>query len=104
LLIFFSSHLFLDLFSLCTQNGIGITEGAGVALFYPLSSVMYSIDFNIEISKGYIVSSQGFGLLVYFIMIIFPCLFLDDIIDIAEKRHEKFRKAANELLRNAIKD
>jgi membrane-bound metal-dependent hydrolase YbcI (DUF457 family) len=113
LLIFLSSHLMLDLFSSpAFGTGIGIEENAfGVALFYPLSNVRYSINFNIIISKigyqsleGYLVSSLGFGILLYFIIIIVPCLFLEDIIDIAERRHEKFRKAANELFRKAIKD
>jgi hypothetical protein len=115
LLIFLSSHVMLDLFSSPTfGSGIGIGEGSGVALFYPLSNVKYSINFNIKIPleisyppqtiEGYLVSSLGFGILIYFIIIIVPCLFLEDIIDIAERKHEKFRKAANEFFRNVIKD
>ena len=115
LLIFLSSHVMLDLFTNpIFGTNIGISEGSGVALFYPLSNVKYSINFNILIPirtgypqqtvEDYIVSSLGFGILIYFIVIIMPCLFLDDIIDIAEKKHERFRKAANEFFRNVIKD
>ncbi len=103
LLIFFSSHLFLDLFSSDFGNGIGIING-GVALFYPLSLNAYSVNFNIQISKGYIASSLGLGILLYFIIIVVPCLFFEDIIAITERKHEKFRKAANEFFRNVIKD
>lgn len=115
LLIFLSSHLFLDLFSYPSfGNGIGITEGSGVALFYPLSNTHYSINFNIKIPlktifspydiEGYVVSSLGFGILLYFIIILVPCLFLDDIIEIAEKRHEKFVKATKEFFKNLLRD
>lgn len=112
LLIFLSSHLILDMFSSPVfGTGIGIIEGNGVALFYPLSNVSYSIDFNIVISRigyqsleGYLVSSLGFGILIYFVIIIVPCLFLDDIIEIAERKHEKFRKAASEFFKSVVKD
>lgn len=103
LLIFLSSHLFLDLFSSDFGSGIGITSG-GVALFYPLSLNAYSVNFNIQISKGYIASSLGLGILLYFAIIIVPCMFFEDIIGIAERKHEKFRKAASEFFRNVIKD
>jgi len=95
ILIFLSSHLFLDMFS------------GGVALFYPLSLEYYSIEFNVPISwsswqgqelEGLIVSSLGLGILLYFIIIILPCLFLDDIIEIMEEKHESFRKAVKDLL------
>lgn len=110
LLIFLSSHLFLDLFSSpILGEGIGIVENKGVAIFYPLSTVKYSIDFNIKIPlvsvvppysvEGYIVSSLGFGILVYFIIILVPCIFLDDIIEIMEKKHESFRKAIRQFFR-----
>jgi len=104
LLIFLSSHLFLDLFSSDGGSGIGISEGSGVALFYPLSLNAYSVNFNIEIQQGYIASSLGLGILLYFIIIIIPCLFLDDIIEISEKKHENLRKAANEFFKRTIKD
>ena len=103
-LIFMSSHLFLDLFSTDFQGGIGIGEGTGVSLFYPLSLAKYYVSFNIGIQQGLIVSSLGFGILLYFIIIIVPCLFLDDIIEIAERKHESLRKAAWSFFRNAIKD
>lgn len=111
LLIFLSSHLILDLFSSPPFGTIvGITEGSGVALFYPLSSIKYSINFNIIISndhsslEGYLASSLGFGILIFFAMIIVPCLFLDDIIEISERKHQNFRKAASEFFRKLIKD
>lgn len=115
LLIFLSSHVFLDLFSSpAFGEGIGISEERGVALFYPLSNSRYSINFNIKIPlktnflpyavEGYIVSSLGFGILLYFIIILVPCLFLDDIIEIAEKKHEKLIKATKEFMRNVLRD
>ena len=94
LLIFLSSHLFLDIF------------GEGVAIFYPISDNYYSINFNLSVPvvsnfavEGSIVSSFGIGLLAYFIIIILPCLFLDDIIEVMEKKHEGFRKAIKDLIK-----
>ena len=116
LLIFLSSHVFLDLFSNpILGNSIGIvTNEGGVALFYPLSTTQYAINFNIKISlksnaqpniiEDYLVSSLGFGILMYFIIILAPCLFLDDILEIAEKKHEKFMKATKEFFKNLLKD
>jgi hypothetical protein len=115
LLIFLSSHVFLDLFSNPSfGDGIGIVTGYGVQLFYPLSTTQYAVNFNLKIpmiisthpdvTEGYIVSSIGFGILMYFIIIVVPCLFLDDIIEISERKHEKFRKAAREFFRNLQKD
>jgi len=96
LLIFLSSHLFLDLFA------------GSVALFYPFSSNYYGFNFNIMIPiksnfvpegylEAYLISSLGVGILIYFIMIFLPCLFLDDIIEIMEKKHESFRKALRDF-------
>jgi membrane-bound metal-dependent hydrolase YbcI (DUF457 family) len=115
LLIFLSSHVFLDLFSSPVfGSDISIAEGSGVALFYPLSNTRYSINFNIKIPlktsfppyavEGYLVSSLGFGILLYFIIILVPCLFLDDIIEIAERKHKKFIKASKEFLQSIWKD
>jgi len=97
LLIFLSSHTFLDLFS----------GYPGVALFYPINDTYYSLEFGItiplttkfapSIMEGYIISSLGLGILLYLIIIILPCLFLDDIIEIMEKKHESFRKALKSL-------
>lgn len=113
LLIFLSSHVFLDMFS-SSNRDIGIIEGEGIALFYPLSDVRYAVAFNIAIPlkinsisypvEGYIVSSLGFGILMYFLIILVPCLFIDDILDIAEINHEKFRKAAKTFFKNLLKD
>ena len=98
LLLFLSSHTILDLFS-----------GPGVALFYPLSERYYSIDFGLSIpittklppsiAEGYVISSLGLGLLFYFMIILLPCLFLDDIIEVMEKKHESFRKALKDFLK-----
>jgi len=88
LLIFLSSHLFLDVFS----------EGP-VALFYPFSNSYYTFNFNLSIPEGYIISTLGVGILIYFIIIFLPCLFLDDIIEIMEKKHESFRRALKDLLK-----
>ncbi|NIM46727.1 MAG: hypothetical protein GTN40_01035 [Candidatus Aenigmarchaeota archaeon] len=115
LLIFLSSHTFVDMFSSPPLGGgIGIIEGTGVALFYPLNNEYYSINFNIGIPlrisvspymiEGYIVSSLGFGILLYFIIILVPCLFLDDIIEMAEIKHEKFIKVSKEFFRNLLRD
>ncbi|MFH1473335.1 MAG: metal-dependent hydrolase [Candidatus Aenigmatarchaeota archaeon] len=115
LLVFSSSHLFLDLFSSPSfGTGIGIVEGAGPALFYPLSNTQYSIDFNIKIPmstdnppyliEGYVISSLGFGILLYFIIILLPCLFLDDIIEIAERKRENLGKATQSFLKKSFRD
>jgi membrane-bound metal-dependent hydrolase YbcI (DUF457 family) len=97
LLIFLSSHTFLDVFS----------GPPGVALFYPISDTYYSLEFGVtiplktkfapSIMEGYIISSLGLGILLYLIIIILPCLFLDDIIETMEKKHEGFRKALRSL-------
>jgi len=95
LLIFLSSHLVLDLFP------------GEIALFYPLSDKYYSFSFDLtmpvqsKLANGtfdaYLISSTGTGILIYFIIIFLPCLFLDDIIEIMERRHESFRKAFRDL-------
>jgi hypothetical protein len=73
------------------------SEGT-VALFYPLSDKYYNFSFNIEvpISGGYegkLISTSGISILIYFVLVFLPCLFLDDIIEVMEKKHESFRKA-----------
>ncbi|MBU3896313.1 MAG: metal-dependent hydrolase [Nanoarchaeota archaeon] len=93
--IFLSSHLFLDLFT------------GGVALFYPLSTVIYAINFNIPLIwtnitmgqsyEGMLVSSLGVGIALYFLLIVLPCMYLDDIISNMEKKHENFRRALKDL-------
>lgn len=93
LLVFLSSHAILDIF----------TE-PGVALLYPFSNEYYRIEFSIPVaipsqstSTGFLVSSGGVGLLIYTLLILLPCLFLDEIIEIMERRHESFRKAFKDL-------
>ena len=96
LLIFLSSHLILDVF----------TE-PGVALFYPIIDNYYAADFTISIplyqsqfaTEGLLVSSIGMGILIFFLIIILPCLVLDEIIEIMEKKHEGFRKVVKDLIR-----
>ena len=94
LLIFLSSHLVLDIFS------------GSVALFYPISDKYYSFAFELIIPlqsklegnfEAYIISPLGFSILIYFIIILLPCLFLDDIIEIMKKKHENFRKALKDF-------
>jgi len=115
LLIFLSSHVFVDLFSSPVfGSNIGITTGEGIALFYPFSGEKYSINFNVKIPlrtslppymiEGYLISSLGFGILLYSILILVPCLFLDNIIEISERKHEKFIKATKEFFRNLLID
>lgn len=112
LLIFLSSHVFLDMFAFYSPGpGIGIID-SGVALFYPFSNAQYSIKFDIKApnvitmpsGEGYIVSSFGFGILLYFLLIILPCLFLDDIIEMTEKGHKKMAKTARKFFSNILKD
>lgn len=93
LLIFLSSHLFLDIF----------TE-PGVAIFYPFSDNYYSIDLSVMIplnsqftTYGQIISPAGIALLLYFLMIILPCYYLDNIVEIMENKHEDFKKAFKDL-------
>ncbi len=115
LLVFSSSHVFMDMFSSPVfGDGIGIVEGIGPALFYPLSNTRYSINFNIKIPmsinippysmEGYAVSSLGFGILMYFIIILVPCLFLDDIIEIAERKKVNLGKATKGFFKNLLRD
>jgi len=98
LLLFLSSHTFLDTFT------------GGVALLYPLSEQYYSINFALTIPleskfspyliEGVIVSSLGLGIFLYFLVIILPCLFLDEIIEKMEEKHEDFLKAFKDLLKS----
>ena len=90
ILIFLSSHLFLDIFT------------GGVGLFYPLTDAVYGIDFNIPIAwtnyaglgyEGLLVSSLGVGITLYFLLIILPCYYLDHIILVMERKHKRFWKA-----------
>jgi membrane-bound metal-dependent hydrolase YbcI (DUF457 family) len=95
ILIFLSSHLFLDLFT------------GGVALLYPISNTIYSIDFNIPLAwtnitmeqsyEGMLVSSLGVGIVIYFLLVILPCMYLDDIIAKMEKKNESFKRALKDL-------
>lgn len=94
ILIFLSSHLFLDMFT------------GGVGLFYPLTDAIYAINFDIPFAwtnyagvsyEGFIVSSLGVGITLFFAIIVLPCYFLDEIIVIMEKKHESFWKAVKDF-------
>ncbi|MEM5778110.1 MAG: metal-dependent hydrolase [Candidatus Aenigmatarchaeota archaeon] len=101
LLVFLSSHTFIDMFG-----------NPGIALFYPLSNNYYLLNFELSVplktnfskslEEGYIVSNLGLSILLYFILIILPCLFLDDIIEIMEKKHESFKKVIKEKFKFLI--
>ena len=85
--IFLPSHTFLDL-----------AFGGGVMLFYPFSQTMYSLNFSLAVTEGYVVSVAGLGLLFYFASIIAPLYFLDRLIETSEKQHENLRKAYKDLI------
>lgn len=98
LFLFLSSHLILDIF----------TE-PGVALLFPLSAQYYLLDFNIYVpiaskfsSQGAIVSSAGIGVLIFTVLILFPCMFLDEIIFFMEKKHENFRSALKDVKKEML--
>ena len=78
LLIFLSSHVFLDLF----------TEGPGVALFFPFDTNHYymSICLSVPVLSSFAeeacaVSSYGVGLLLFFLIILIPCYYLDELLE-----------------------
>jgi hypothetical protein len=113
LIMFLSSHTIIDMFSnMDYTSGVGIRTGDGVALFYPLDNTRYYVDFNISVpslsvlpytTDGYLASSLGVGILLYFIFIVLPCLFMDDILESAEQSHKKLRKQAATFFRNIFK-
>jgi|GEM_PF-1339768 len=99
LFLFLSSHILLDV----------ITE-PGVALLYPFSTDYYKLDFNVYVpiaskfsGEGAIISSTGVGLSIFAVIILLPCIFLDEIIFIMEKKHESFRKALKDIKKEMIK-
>ena len=92
--IFLSSHLFLDIFT------------GGVALFYPITTTFYHINFNIPLLwsniqgmqfEGLVASSLGVGISLFFILIIIPCFYLDEIIKKGEKHDKKLKKKIKKL-------
>lgn len=85
--LFLISHVILDLFN----------EGA-VALFYPLTLQVFSINAELSVLQGTLISSNGIGLLLYF-GIILLCLFLEQIDFFILKKHDSLKKA----LKNALK-
>ena len=98
LFLFLSSHLILDIF----------TE-PGVAVFYPLSSQYFAIKFNVYVpivsrfaSEGAVISSYGVGLLLFTVFILLPCMFLDEIIVLMEKKHENFRSALKDVKKEMV--
>jgi hypothetical protein len=67
MLLFLFSHTMLDLFS-----------GGTVALFYPLTSQQFAINFSVSWGAYEIISASGIGLLIYF-SILLVCFFLQNI-------------------------
>jgi membrane-bound metal-dependent hydrolase YbcI (DUF457 family) len=84
-LIFFSSHLLLD-----------VVYG-GLKLFWPLSNETFGIAIEIGIAEGLIISPIGIVLVIYLIFIILPMMFLEEIMEIMNKKHKSFRKALKEV-------
>ena len=89
LLIFLSSHLFLDLF----------TEGAGIAILFPFSTTRYFIEFCLSVpivgefaSEACVISSYGISLFLFFIIILMPCYYIDKIIEHVGRAHRKIRR------------
>jgi membrane-bound metal-dependent hydrolase YbcI (DUF457 family) len=98
LFLFLSSHMVLDIF----------TE-PGVALFYPFTSQYFKINFNVYVpifsrfaTEGAIISSYGVGLLLFTVFILLPCMFLDEIIVLMEKKHESFGSALKDVKKEMI--
>ena len=92
LLVFLSSHTFLD-----------YSFGGGVAVLYPVSTTYYSLDFDLLVTEGALVSGPGLGLLYYFASVIIPLLFLDNLIELSEKQHESIRKVLKEIKNKYLK-
>jgi hypothetical protein len=67
LLLFLFSHTILDLFS-----------GGTVALFYPITSQQFAINFSVVWGGFEIISASAIGLLIYF-AILLMCFYLQDI-------------------------
>jgi hypothetical protein len=67
LLLFLFSHTILDMFS-----------GGSVALFYPITGQMFSINFSLSWGAYEVISASGIGLLIYFSLLL-ACFFLQDI-------------------------
>ena len=86
LLVFLASHPFLDM-----------GFGGGVGWFYPFSTTRYRIDFNLSVAEGLLVSTASIWLAVYFLIILIPAYFLDEIIEVMERKHESFRRALKDL-------
>jgi len=99
LLLFLFSHPISDMFNV----------GEGVALFYPFSSTYYSfsgLDLSVPLSggsPGYIVSTGGIGLTIYFLMIL-GVIFIEDFLNIFRKEgkiiksiKETFQKEESEI-------
>jgi len=89
LLIFLSSHLFLDLF----------TEGPGVALLFPFDTTYYAVNFclNVPVTSQFVTeacmaSSFGVGLFLFFVIIVLPCYYIDEIIEHIGKSRKKAKR------------
>jgi len=78
MLLFLISHPIADMF----------TEG-GVMFFYPFSHQFYDLTrFSIKSPWGYIVSTAGIGLTIYFLLIM-SCIFMEDFMSVLKRRRYK---------------
>jgi hypothetical protein len=67
ILLFLFSHTILDLFS-----------GGTVALFYPITSQQFAINFSLAWGSYQVISASAIGLLIYF-AILLMCFYLQEI-------------------------
>ena len=74
-----------------------------MAVLYPVSTTYYSLDFDLLVTEGALVSGPGLGLLYYFASVIIPLLFLDNLIELSEKQHESIRKVLKEIKNKYLK-
>ena len=92
LLLFWFSHPVSDMFN----------PGEGVLLFYPFSNTIYNLsglDLTVPLaggSTGYIISTGGIGLTIYFLMIL-GVIFIDDFLEIF-KKEGKILKAIKDTI------
>ena len=86
LLIFLSSAMFLDMF----------TEAPGIALFFPLDTTYYSLSFCLPVqivsafaTEACLVSSYGIGLFLFFLIILIPSYYIDEIIEHPKRKRKR---------------
>ena len=96
LLIFLFSHTVLDV----------ITE-PGVALLYPISEEYFVFNPSLWIplestfvTEGMLISPLGIGGLVYFVLVVIPCYFLDKSMQVMERQHKNLHRALRYIRKN----